>query len=76
VFGVGAIRTSATFESRIGLPAGVSIGSSLMLVRLLRVSGVLQTWTSYARPPRKMSPTSSLAIQVPDARRTSPGLTP
>ena len=28
------------------VPRGVSIGSAAMLVRLLRVSGVLQTWTS------------------------------
>ena len=44
--------------------------------RLWRASGTLQTWTSYALPPRKMSPTSSPAISVDAARRTSPGFKP
>src|SRR5215208_6698016 len=58
--GVGARRTSATCSRGICSPPGVSIGSSRMLAALWRVSGVLQTWTSYALPPWKMSPTSWL----------------
>jgi hypothetical protein len=40
-----------------------------MSSRLWRASGMLQTWTSYALPARKMSATSSPAISV-DAART------
>src|SRR5215208_3542676 len=74
--GVGARRTSATCSRGICSPPGVSIGSSRMLAALWRVSGVLQTCTSYALPPWKMSPTSSLATNVAAWRRTSPGLMP
>ena len=72
----GFTRTSATSTSRTRSPLGVSIGRFRMSVRLRRVRGVLQTCTSYARAPLKMSPTSSLASSVPAARRTSPGLSP
>ena len=47
-----------------------------MSSRLWRASGMLHTWTSYALPARKMSPTSSPAIRVDAARRTSPGFRP
>ena len=48
-----------------------------MLWTLLRVSGVLHTWTSYALPPRKMSPDLfALRRSVAAALRTSPGFSP
>ena len=73
---VGLTRTSATSAKRTREPLGVSIGRLRMSVRLRRALGVLQTCTSYALPPLKMSPTSSLDTSAEAARRTSPGLSP
>ena len=74
--GVGRMRTSATCLSTICPPSGVLSGRLMTSVKLFRVSGVLQTLTSYALPSRKMSPTSSPFMRVAAARRTSPGLSP
>ena len=51
-FGVGLSWMLATSDSRIFCPLGVSMGRFLMLVISERTSGGLQTWTSYALPPR------------------------
>ena len=57
-------------------PPGVSIGRFSTSVTLSRNSFCVQTCTSYALPPTKMSPTSSLAISADDCRRTWPGVIP
>ncbi len=75
-FGTGSIVTSATSFSRTYSPLGVSNSRFSMSLKVSRVSGVLQTWTSYALPSRKMSPASSPASNRPAALRTSPGLSP
>ena len=69
--------TSATSSSRTWPPSGVSIS------RFSDVGQAVRAPRACSRParrrpcrPRKMSPTSSPAISVAAARRTSPGLRP
>ena len=78
MFGVGAMRTSATsLEPDVARRSACRSAGSLMLVdavpRLRRAPDAARR-----RPCRRvqMSPTSSPAISSAAARRTSPGLTP
>ena len=75
-FGEGTTATDAMSARRTWEPDGVSSSSFSMSLTLPRVAGVLHTCTSKACPSRKMSPTSSPAINVDAGPPDVTGLDP